>query len=145
MTMVYLATLITLMTQQYSDPVGLISSVMRCISATPHLCAGHCGASLGSGLEKLPRKSLELVRPFRRDRHPRHDASPADTHWGGGAVVQLQKLFLTCVALKLVQKNHALNQLFKTAFASLPAILSRSSCGSPCSSCGRSCCSRSLA
>ena len=39
-------------------------------------------------------------------------------------IVQFQKLFLTCVALKLVQKNHALNQLFKTAFSSLPAILS---------------------
>ncbi|PWN44200.1 hypothetical protein IE81DRAFT_340250 [Ceraceosorus guamensis] len=36
--------------------------------------------------------------------------------------VQLQKIFLTAVAFKLVQKNNALNQLFKTAVASLPAI-----------------------
>ncbi|WFD06570.1 calcium channel protein [Malassezia vespertilionis] len=37
---------------------------------------------------------------------------------------QLQKIFLTGVALKLVQRNDALNQLFKTAIGSLPAIFS---------------------
>ncbi|KIO32428.1 hypothetical protein M407DRAFT_214388 [Tulasnella calospora MUT 4182] len=39
------------------------------------------------------------------------------------AVEQLQKLFLVCIAFKLVQKNSGLNQLFKTSVSSLPAIL----------------------
>ncbi|KAG9004060.1 calcium channel protein [Tulasnella sp. JGI-2019a] len=41
----------------------------------------------------------------------------------GFLVNQLQKLFLVCIAFKLVQKNNSLNQLFKTAVSSLPAIL----------------------
>ncbi|WWD18487.1 hypothetical protein CI109_102939 [Kwoniella shandongensis] len=36
--------------------------------------------------------------------------------------VQLQKLFLVSIALKLVQRIGSLNQLFKTSVASLPAI-----------------------
>jgi len=36
--------------------------------------------------------------------------------------VQLQKVLLVGVAFKLVQKSNALNQLFRTAVASLPAI-----------------------
>ncbi|GAA5872257.1 hypothetical protein JCM8547_004796 [Rhodosporidiobolus lusitaniae] len=39
------------------------------------------------------------------------------------SVVQLQKLFLVSICLKLAQRNDSLNQLFKTAAASLPAIL----------------------
>ncbi|GAA5884714.1 hypothetical protein JCM6882_005364 [Rhodosporidiobolus microsporus] len=38
-------------------------------------------------------------------------------------VIQLQKLFLVAIVLKLAQRNNSLNQLFKTAAASLPAIL----------------------
>ncbi|KAL8283193.1 hypothetical protein RQP46_005971 [Phenoliferia psychrophenolica] len=38
------------------------------------------------------------------------------------AATELQKLFVVCIALKLVQKNDALNELFKTAAASLPDI-----------------------
>ncbi|CCL98380.1 uncharacterized protein FIBRA_00375 [Fibroporia radiculosa] len=37
---------------------------------------------------------------------------------------QLQKLFITCIALKLVQRTNSLNKFFKTAVASLPAIIS---------------------
>ncbi|GAA6027992.1 hypothetical protein JCM8097_001819 [Rhodosporidiobolus ruineniae] len=37
--------------------------------------------------------------------------------------LQLQKLFLVSIVLKLAQRNDSLNQLFKTAAASLPAIL----------------------
>ncbi|KAH9939624.1 Ion transport protein-domain-containing protein [Epithele typhae] len=37
---------------------------------------------------------------------------------------QLQKLFITCIALKLVQRVNSLNKLFKTAVGSLPVILS---------------------
>jgi hypothetical protein len=33
---------------------------------------------------------------------------------GNQVIVQLQKLFLVAIALKLVQRNNALNQLFKT-------------------------------
>ncbi|THU96001.1 hypothetical protein K435DRAFT_778779 [Dendrothele bispora CBS 962.96] len=39
-------------------------------------------------------------------------------------VEQLQKLFLVSIAFKLVQRTDSLNKLFKTAVASLPAILS---------------------
>ncbi|GAA5943198.1 hypothetical protein JCM10213_006241 [Rhodosporidiobolus nylandii] len=38
--------------------------------------------------------------------------------------IQLQKLFLVSIVFKLVQRENRLNQLFKTAAASLPAILS---------------------
>ncbi|KAI6127016.1 Ion transport protein-domain-containing protein [Pisolithus sp. B1] len=38
-------------------------------------------------------------------------------------IQQLQKLFLVCIAFKLVQRVDSLNQLFKTARASLPVIL----------------------
>jgi len=41
-----------------------------------------------------------------------------------GVSIQLQKLFLVTIAFKLVQKNNSLNQLFKTARASVPSILS---------------------
>ncbi|KAE8227194.1 hypothetical protein CF319_g297 [Tilletia indica] len=37
--------------------------------------------------------------------------------------IQFQKIFLTGIAFKLVQKSDSLNQLFKLAVASLPAIL----------------------
>ncbi|RPD56855.1 hypothetical protein L226DRAFT_468999 [Lentinus tigrinus ALCF2SS1-7] len=43
---------------------------------------------------------------------------------GGFVVQQLQKLFLTSIALKLVQRVNSLNKLFKTAVGSLPVILS---------------------
>ncbi|TDL23428.1 hypothetical protein BD410DRAFT_897507 [Rickenella mellea] len=39
-------------------------------------------------------------------------------------IAQLQKLFLVSIAFKLVQRTNSLNQLFKTAMASLPIILS---------------------
>ncbi|KAI0698022.1 Ion transport protein-domain-containing protein [Cytidiella melzeri] len=42
----------------------------------------------------------------------------------GFVVQQLQKLFITCIAFKLVQRTNSLNKLFKTAVASLPSILS---------------------
>ncbi|KAL7424030.1 calcium channel protein [Cryptotrichosporon argae] len=41
---------------------------------------------------------------------------------GNQVVLQLQKLFLVSIALKLVQRVDSLNQLFKTSVASLPAI-----------------------
>ncbi|KAJ6570981.1 Ion transport protein-domain-containing protein [Mycena vulgaris] len=37
---------------------------------------------------------------------------------------QLQKLFLVCIAFKLVERTNNLNKLFKTAVASLPTIFS---------------------
>ncbi|EIW77746.1 hypothetical protein CONPUDRAFT_167813 [Coniophora puteana RWD-64-598 SS2] len=39
-------------------------------------------------------------------------------------VEQLQKLFLVSISFKLVQRTNSLNQLFKTAVASLPVVLS---------------------
>ena len=41
---------------------------------------------------------------------------------GSQGNIQLQKLFLVSIALKLVQRISSLNQLFKTSVASLPAI-----------------------
>ncbi|THG95158.1 hypothetical protein EW026_g6441 [Hermanssonia centrifuga] len=43
---------------------------------------------------------------------------------GGFSVQQLQKLFITSIAFKLVQRTNSLNKLFKTAVASLPVIIS---------------------
>ncbi|KAH9817542.1 Ion transport protein-domain-containing protein [Melampsora americana] len=37
-------------------------------------------------------------------------------------IIQFQKFFLVAIAFKLVVKNNALNQLFKTAISSLPSI-----------------------
>lgn len=34
---------------------------------------------------------------------------------GGNIVQQLEKLFITCIAFKLVQRTNSLNKLFKTA------------------------------
>ncbi|KAJ7186710.1 Ion transport protein-domain-containing protein, partial [Mycena filopes] len=42
----------------------------------------------------------------------------------GFLVQQLQKLFLVCIAFKLVERTNSLNKLFKTAVASLPVIFS---------------------
>ncbi|ORY24315.1 high-affinity cell membrane calcium channel [Naematelia encephala] len=48
----------------------------------------------------------------------------ATTHGvpGTDVIIQLQKLFLVSISLKLVQRISSLNQLFKTSVASLPAI-----------------------
>ncbi|KAI0667461.1 Ion transport protein-domain-containing protein [Trametes maxima] len=43
---------------------------------------------------------------------------------GGFVFQQLQKLFITSIAFKLVQRVNSLNKLFKTAVGSLPVILS---------------------
>ncbi|KAL7278048.1 hypothetical protein ACG7TL_008012 [Trametes sanguinea] len=43
---------------------------------------------------------------------------------GGFVIQQLQKLFITSIAFKLVQRVNSLNKLFKTAVGSLPVILS---------------------
>ncbi|KAK7018498.1 Ion transport protein-domain-containing protein [Favolaschia claudopus] len=40
----------------------------------------------------------------------------------GFVTQQLQKLFLVCIAFKLVERTNSLNKLFKTAVASLPII-----------------------
>ncbi|KAJ6452267.1 Ion transport protein-domain-containing protein [Mycena sanguinolenta] len=42
----------------------------------------------------------------------------------GFVTQQLQKLFLVCIAFKLVERTNSLNKLFKTAVASLPTIFS---------------------
>ncbi|KAJ7112947.1 Ion transport protein-domain-containing protein [Mycena epipterygia] len=42
----------------------------------------------------------------------------------GFVTQQLQKLFLVCIAFKLVERTNSLNKLFKTAVASLPIIFS---------------------
>ncbi|KAI0776961.1 Ion transport protein-domain-containing protein [Trametes elegans] len=43
---------------------------------------------------------------------------------GGFVIQQLQKLFITSIAFKLVQRVNSLNKLFKTAVGSLPVIMS---------------------
>ena len=43
---------------------------------------------------------------------------------GDEVTVQLQKIFLTALTLKLIQRSDSLNQLFTTALGSVPAILS---------------------
>ncbi|KAJ1021688.1 hypothetical protein NDA16_003824 [Ustilago loliicola] len=125
MTMVYLATLITLMTQQYGDPAW----------ANRLRDALYLGYSAVYAFDIVARLLGLGWRSYRENPWNLYDlfvvsgtlatTLPLLTNSGDTTVVvQFQKLFLTCVALKLVQKNRALNQLFKTAFASLPAILS---------------------
>ncbi|SJX65516.1 related to CCH1-Calcium channel (alpha subunit) [Sporisorium reilianum f. sp. reilianum] len=125
MTLVYLATLVTLMTQQYSDPAW----------ANQLRDALYLGYTAIYALDIIARLLGLGWRSYRENPWNLYDlfvvsgtlatTLPLMTNSGdSGVVVQFQKLFLTCVALKLVQKNHALNQLFKTAFASLPAIFS---------------------
>ena len=125
MTMVYLATLVTLMTQQYSDPAW----------ANNLRDALYLGYTAIYALDIVARLLGLGWRSYRENPWNLYDlfvvtgtlgtTLPLLTNTANSDVVyQFQKLFLTCVALKLVQKNHALNQLFKTAFASLPAILS---------------------
>ncbi|GAC97767.1 likely calcium channel [Pseudozyma hubeiensis SY62] len=125
MTLVYMATLVTLMTQQYSDPTW----------ANQLRDALYLGYTAIYALDIVARLLGLGWRSYRENPWNLYDlfvvsgtlatTLPLLTNSGDtGVVVQFQKLFLTCVALKLVQKNHALNQLFKTAFASLPAILS---------------------
>lgn len=125
MTAMYLATIITLMTQQYTDPSW----------ANQLRDALYLGYTAVYALDIVARLLGLGWRSYRENPWNLYDlfvvsgtlsttipllTSTSDT----SAIVQLQKLFLTCVALKLIQKNRALNQLFKTAFASLPAILS---------------------
>ncbi|EST08271.2 Ion transport domain protein [Kalmanozyma brasiliensis GHG001] len=125
MTMVYLATLVTLMTQQYSDPAW----------ANQLRDALYLGYITIYAFDIVARLLGLGWRSYRENPWNLYDlfvvagtlatTLPLLAHTSeSGVVVQFQKLFLTLVALKLVQKNHALNQLFKTAFASLPAILS---------------------
>lgn len=125
MTLVYLSTLVTLMTQQYSDPAW----------ANQLRDALYLGYTAIYALDIVARLLGLGWRSYRENPWNLYDlfvvsgtlATTLPLLTGSGdssVVVQFQKLFLTCVALKLVQKNHALNQLFKTAFASLPAILS---------------------
>ncbi|TKY88115.1 hypothetical protein EX895_002825 [Sporisorium graminicola] len=125
MTLVYLATLVTLMTQQYSDPAW----------ANQLRDALYLGYTAIYALDIIARLLGLGWRSYRENPWNLYDlfvvtgtlatTLPLLTNSGdSGVVLQFQKLFLTCVALKLVQKNHSLNQLFKTAFASLPAILS---------------------
>ncbi|PWY99256.1 hypothetical protein BCV70DRAFT_200837 [Testicularia cyperi] len=125
MTLCYILNIIVLMTQRYSDPhwvdqlrdiIYLGFTVVYVIDIMIRL--------LGLGWRSYRENpwnlyDLVVVTGTLATTIPLLDGTVDEL-----VLVQLQKIFLTCVALKLVQKNHALNQLFKTALASLPAILS---------------------
>ncbi|SNX86724.1 related to CCH1 - Calcium channel (alpha subunit) [Melanopsichium pennsylvanicum] len=125
MTMVYLATLVTLMTQQYADPdwANQLRDALY-LGYTAIYALDIVARLLGLGWRSYIENPWNLYDLFVVSGTLATTFPLLTSSGDSSVVVQFQKLFLTCVALKLVQKNHALNQLFKTAFASLPAILS---------------------
>lgn len=125
MTMVYFATLVTLMTQQYGDPnwANRLRDALY-LGFTAIYAFDIVARLLGLGWRSYRENPWNLYDLFVVSGTLATTLPLLNNSGDTSTVVQFQKLFLTCVALKLVQKNRALNQLFKTAFASLPAILS---------------------
>ncbi|SOV09675.1 related to CCH1 - Calcium channel (alpha subunit) [Ustilago sp. UG-2017a] len=125
MTLVYLATLITLMTQQYADPdwANRLRDALY-LGYTAVYAFDIFARLLGLGWRSYRENPWNLYDLFVVSGTLATTLPLLTNNGNTDIVVQFQKLFLTCVALKLAQKNRALNQLFKTAFASLPAILS---------------------
>lgn len=125
MTLLYAANIIVLMTQRYEDPdwVDQLRDVI------------YLAFTVVYSVDIFVRLYGLGWRSFRENAWNLYDlfvvvgtlatTIPLLSNLAGQQVnVQLQKIFLTCVAFKLVQKSNALNQLFRTAMASLPAILS---------------------
>lgn len=125
MTVLYLVSLITLATEMYNDSVGReqVRDIIY-ISLASIFAIDIAVRLLGLGWRSyrqdmwnlfdlivvlgLFTTSIPLLSPNKNN----------------SANVQLQKFFLVAVAFKLVQKNNALNQLFKTAVSSLSSIAS---------------------
>lgn len=125
MTLSYLASLITLATQTYGDSLTheRTRDIVYIVVATMF------------AIDILVRLSGLGWRAFRQDVWNMFDlivvagtlatSIPLLTPRSDNmANLQLQKIFLVAVAFKLVQRNNALNQLFKTAISSLPSIAS---------------------
>ncbi|PWN49893.1 hypothetical protein IE53DRAFT_331270, partial [Violaceomyces palustris] len=125
MTLLYACNVIVLMTQRYNDPesVEQIRDIIYLCFAIIYGCDIFIRL-FGLGWKSFRENpwnlyDLAVVTGTVATTIPLLKGNP-----GNLTNVQFQKIFLTCVAFKLVQKSNALNQLFKTAIASLPAILS---------------------
>lgn len=125
MTLMYVATIVTLMTQQYADPdwANRLRDALY-LGFTAVYALDIAARLLGLGWRSFRENPWNLYDLFVVSGTLATTLPLLTGANESQAIVQLQKLFLVCVALKLVQKNRSLNQLFKTAFASLPAILS---------------------
>lgn len=125
MTVLYLVSLITLATQQYGDRAGYEQSRdIIYISLAAVFAIDIIVRLIGVGWRAYRQDmwnifDLVVVTGTLATSIPLLSPSPNNS-----ANVQLQKFFLVAVAFKLVQKNNALNQLFKTAVSSLPSIAS---------------------
>lgn len=126
MTFLYIGSLVTLATQRYSDPpyVERIRDVVYvCITFIFVLdiivrLAGLGWTAYRSDWWNL--FDLFVVTGTLATTFPLLDPDGKINNVN----IQLQKIFLTAVAFKLVQRSNALNQLFKTAVSSLPSIAS---------------------
>ncbi|KAN0062969.1 calcium channel protein [Thecaphora frezii] len=125
LTFLYIVNIIVLMTQQYGDPhwvdqtrdiVYLFFTVIYVIDIVIRL------AGLGwTSFKANPWNLYDLLVVL----GTLSTTIPSLLSYEGDQFnIQFQKIFLTCVAFKLVQRFTSFNQLFKTARASLPAILS---------------------
>ncbi len=133
MTLMYLATIITLMTQEYSDPDW----------ANQLRDALYLGFTAVYALDIVARLLGLGWRSYRENPWNLYDlfvvsgtlATTVPLLTGNGdtsVVVQFQKLFLTCVALKLVQKNHASINCSRPLSLHCQRSSAFSCCGSPC-------------
>ncbi|GAA95757.1 uncharacterized protein L969DRAFT_15676 [Mixia osmundae IAM 14324] len=122
MTTLYIAHICLLLTQGYGNPTWLVMSRdLIFVSLTFFYLADIVVRLVGIGLVMF------------RNHWSTYDllcvcglfgtTFPVLLNTANEATLQAQKLFLVLVALKLVAKNDHLNQLFKTAAASLPAIV----------------------
>ncbi|EPQ27265.1 uncharacterized protein PFL1_05188 [Pseudozyma flocculosa PF-1] len=125
MTLMYLANIVVLMTQRYSDPpsVDRIRDIIYLVFTVIYVC--DIGVRLaGLGWSSFRANAWNLYDLVVVSGTLGTTIPLLQNYSGEHFNIQFQKIFLTCVAFKLVQKFTSFNQLFKTAWASLPAILS---------------------
>lgn len=125
MTIMHLCILVVLVTQQFRDPpyAERIRSIIYTVLATVYL-ADILVRLIGLGASSFARNLWNWYDVVVMA-GVMGTSIPLAVHAGGSQVhAQMQKIFLTGVALKLVQRNDSLNQLFKTAIGSVPAIFS---------------------
>ncbi|WFD43180.1 calcium channel protein [Malassezia psittaci] len=125
MTIMHLCILVVLLTQQFSDPPwaervrSIIFTLLACVYLVD-IVVRLIGLGVSSFVRNLWNWYDVVVMAGVMG-----TSIPLAVYGGGSQVhAQLQKIFLTGVALKLVQRNDSLNQLFKTAIGSVPAIFS---------------------
>ena len=124
MTIMHLCLLVVLVTQRYEDPpwAERVRSIIYTVLAVVYL-VDILVRFIGLGFSSFARNlwnwyDVVVMAGVMGTSIPLAVTQGSQVH------AQLQKIFLTGVALKLVQRNDSLNQLFKTAIGSVPAIFS---------------------